>query len=329
MAIIEGLTLVTGGTGFLGGRVIERLVADGTPVRALVRRPLPPHLAGPAIQTRLGDLEDARTIARVCTGVDTVIHCAGLVTDYAPYRQYMQVNGTGTGNLVEDATRAGVRRFVHVSTTDVYGYPSTPQAESAPVRTRGFGYGDSKIHAEDVVRTAGRHGLAFTIVRPATIYGPRSETFVLQIADLLRRGRMRLVDAGQQDAGLAYVENVVDLLLAASASRRAVGETYNACDCNGITWQQYCDRLAEVVGAPPCRSYLPFRFACAAAAIMERTSLLLGKRRRPLLTRTAVHIFGVPQRHQNDKARRDLGWQPRVSFDAAFAEIREWLSRTP
>ncbi len=328
MATLDGLTLVTGGTGFLGGRLLERLVADGTPVRALVRRPLPPHLAGLALEMRLGDLRDARTIAGVCNGVHTVIHCAGLVTDYAPYRQFMHVNGTGTANCVEDALQAGVRRFLHVSTTDVYGYPSTPQPESAPVRARGFGYSDSKIHAEGVVRHAGRRGLAFTIVRPTTIYGPRSETFVLQIADLLKRGRMLLVDDGQQDAGLAYVDNVVDLLLAAAVSRRAVGETYNACDCDGITWHQYCDRLAEVIGAPPCRTYLSFRVACALAGVMERMSLLLRRRRRPLLTRTAVRIFGVPQRHQNDRATRDLGWQPRVTFDAAFTEIHAWLSRT-
>ncbi len=328
VATIEGLTLVTGGTGFLGGRVLARLVADGTPVRALVRRPLPPHLVGFAMETWLGDLQEARMVAGVCNGVDTVIHCAGLVTDYAPYRQYMQVNGTGTATLLEDAKRARVRRFVHVSTTDVYGYPSTPQPESAPVRTTGFGYSDSKVYAEAVVRSAGRDGLACTIVRPATIYGPRSETLVLQIAVRLRRRRMLLVDDGQQDAGLAYVDNVVDLLLAAAVSPRAVGETYNACDCDGITWQQYCDRLAHVVGASPCRTYLPFRVACAVAGIMERTSLLLGRRQRPLLTRTAVHILGAPQRHQNDKARRDLGWQPRVTFDAAFVEIHEWLSRT-
>ncbi len=326
MAIIDGLTLVTGGTGFLGGRLLERLVADGGPVRALVRRPLPPHLAGLAIELRRGDLQDPPTIAGVCHGVDTVFHCAGLVTDYAPYRQFMRVNGTGTANLVEDATRAGVRRFVHVSTTDVYGYPSTPQPESAPVRATGFGYSDSKISAEAVVRRAGRHGLPFTIVRPATIYGPRGETLVRQVADLLQRGRMLLIEDGRQDAGLAYVDNVVDLLLAAAVSRRALGETYNACDGDGVTWQQYCDRLAEVVGAPRCRRYLSFRVASRVASIMEGAWLLLGRRRRPLLTRTAVRILGLPQRHPNDKARRDLGWQPRVGLDAAFAEIREWLA---
>ncbi len=327
MATIGGLTLLTGGTGFLGGRLLERLAADGTRVRALVRRPLPPRLAGLVVETWPGDLREARTLAGVCDGVDTVMHCAGLVTDYAPYRQFMEVNGTGTTNLVDDALRAGVRRFIHVSTTDVYGYPATPQPESAPVRAAGFGYADSKVYAEAVVRRAGRLGLAFTIVRPATVYGPRSETLVLQIADLLKRGRMLLLDDGQQDAGLAYVDNVVDLLLAAAVSPQAVGETYNACDGDGVTWRRYCDRLAEVVGAPPCRTFVSFRLARAVASIMERTSLLLGRRRRPLLTRTAVHILGVPQRHQNDKARRDLGWQPRVTFDAAFAEIHEWLSR--
>lgn len=326
MSLFTGLVFVTGGTGFLGGRVIERLVADGTAVRALVRRELPPHLANLGVELHHGDLVDASTLAGALDGVDTVIHCAGLVTDYAPYAEFMRVNGTGTSNLVDAGLAAGVRRFVHISTTDVYGYQAEPQSESDPVRTTGLGYNESKIRAEVVVRAAGeRDGLPFTIIRPASIYGPRSKTFVEDFVYLLKKKQMVLFGDGGQDAGLAYVDNVVDLIFAAAGSDAAVGETYNACDFDGVTWQQYCDALADLVGCERCGTHIPYGLAYALGTVLEVGSLVLRRRRRPLLTRTAVKLLGIPTAHRNDKARAELGWQPRVSFAEALERIRVWL----
>jgi nucleoside-diphosphate-sugar epimerase len=330
MATIEGMTLVTGGTGFLGGRGIERLAGDGTPVRAWARRPLPEHLRGLAIETWPGDLVDAASLMGALEGVETVIHCAGLVTDFAPFSEFMRVNGQGTANLVEAALAARTRCFVHVSTTDVYGYAATPQLESDPVRHTGLGYNESKILAESVVRNAGaERGLRFSIVRPASIYGPRSETFVVELARLLRERQMMLFGDGSQDAGLVYVDNVVDLILATATDPRALGETYNASDDEGISWQRYCDELAELIGASTCRTHLPYWLGYAIGAVTERTALLLRRRRRPLLTRTAVKLLGIPCSHPSTKARRDLGWEPRVSFADGMRRVGAWLEENP
>jgi nucleoside-diphosphate-sugar epimerase len=327
MATIDGLTLVTGTTGFLGGRVIERLVADGTPVRSLARRPLPPHLASVEVETRLGDLVDPTSLARALDGVDTVIHCAGLVTDFAPFAEFMRVNGQGTANLVDAALVAGTRRFVHVSTTDVYGYASTPQLESDPVRRTGLGYNESKILSESIVRQAGtERGLQFSIVRPASIYGPRSQSFVVEIVKLLRRGQMVLFGDGTQDAGLVYVDNAVDLILMAATDDRALGETFNAADDEGISWQRYCDVLAELAGTETCRTHIPYWLGYGIGALMESGALLLRRKQRPLLTRTAVKILGIPCSHPGTKARRELDWEPRVNFSEGMRRVGEWLA---
>lgn len=330
MPQIEGLTLVTGGTGFLGGRALEMLREQGTPVRALVRRDLPPHLAGLDVDCHRGDLVDARSHAGALDGVDTVIHCAGMVTDYGPYRAFMHANGTGTANLVDAAVRAGVRRFVHISTVDVYGYPPVGQAESSPMRRTGLGYNDSKIAGEHAVRNAGaKHGLRFSIIRPATIYGPRSEPFVVELGQMLLNNEMVFIGNGAQDAGLVYVDNIVDMALAAATHDAAVGETYNGCDCAGVTWRQYCDTLAELVGAKPCRTRVPFGLAYAIGAVLERGALLLRRERRPLLTRMAVNILGLNQCHPNTKAKSELGWEPRVSFAEGMQRIGAWLQEHP
>jgi nucleoside-diphosphate-sugar epimerase len=321
----HGLTLVTGATGFLGGRLIERLAAEGLPVRALIRRDLPPHLTDLPLETTRGDLLDPPSLGAATQGVETVIHCAALVTDYAPYREFQRVNGEGTANLVSAAAGAGVGRLVHISSTDVYGYVGTPQCEEAPLRSVGLGYNESKILAEKAVLTAGaERGLPYTIVRPATIYGPRGP-FEHEIIPMLQREEMVLLGDGQQDAGLIYVDNVVDLTLRAASDERALNQTYNACDGEGITWRQYCDALAELVGAPRCNKHAPVWLAYALAVVMERGSLLLRRSRRPLLTRFSVKLLGTPQDHPTDKARRELGWAPRVTFAEGIRRLGLWL----
>lgn len=323
MALDHELTLITGVTGFLGGRILERLVAEGTPVSALTRRELPAHLAALDVDLRYGDLLDPASLTAAVKGAHTVIHCAALVTDFAPYKDFMRVNGDGTANIVNAARAAGVRRFVHLSTTDVYGYPAAPCDEDAPLRPVGLGYNVSKIQAEVAVREG---GLPHVIIRPATIYGPRGP-FEGEIIPMLQRREMVLLGRGGQDAGLVYVDNVVDLVLAACNSDRPLGEAYNACDGEGISWKGFCDALADLVGAPRCEKYAPRWLVYALAVVMERFSLLLHRKRRPLLTRMGVKLLGTPQYHFNHKARRDLGWEPRVSFTEGIRRLGAWLAR--
>lgn len=142
---------------------------------------------------------------------------------------------------------------------------------------------------------------------------------------MLRRGEMVILGRGEQDAGLVYVDNVVDLILSAASADQATGEAYNACDGEGIRWKGFCDALADLIGAPLCEKYAPGWLAYGLAVVMEWISLLLRRRRRPLLTRMGVKLLGTPQYHHNNKARRDLGWEPRVSFVEGIRRLGSWL----
>jgi nucleoside-diphosphate-sugar epimerase len=215
------MNLVTGGTGFLGSHLVEALVARGEPVRVLVRETSDTtHLEQLGVELACGDLEDAASLQVAAQGVSRVYHCAALAADWGPWRAFRAANVDGVRNLLE-ALETDVNRFVHVSTTDVYGHPDYPADESAPYRMRGWPYGDTKIEGERVVwEYHRRHGLPVTIVRPANIYGPRSNTFVLEIVELLKSGSMIHIGRGDKPAGLGYVTNVVDLMLLAADCRR-------------------------------------------------------------------------------------------------------------
>jgi nucleoside-diphosphate-sugar epimerase len=320
--------LVTGGTGFLGSHLIEALAARGESVRALVRPTgKVAHLQSLGVEPAYGDLTDAPSLRAAVRGMERVYHCAALAADWGyGWDAFRAVNVTGTGSLLAAALEAKVSRFVHVSTSDVYGYPDYPADESAPYRRRGWPYGDTKIEAEQLAWTFHReHGLPVTVVRPVSIYGPRSNSFVLEIVALLRSGSLVHIGRRAKPAGLAYVANMVDLLLRAGDSDRSVGQAYNASDGSDISWRQYVERLAAIVGVPNPRRVVPHAPAYLAGWVMERIYAALRIKTRPLLTRMAVELWSTDQGFPIDKARNELGYEPEVDFEEGMRRVEAWL----
>lgn len=319
--------LVTGGSGFLGSHLVEALLARGEKIRALVRPTSKTvHLASLGVELAYGDLSDVQFLRTATRHVERVYHCAALAADWGTREAFHAANVTGVRNLVEMALEAGVNKFVHVSTTDVYGHPDYPADETAPYRLRGWHYGDTKIEGEQLVWAYHRqHGLPVTVVRPVNIYGPRSTTFVLEIVELLKSGSMVHIGSGRKPAGLAYVTNVVDVMLRAADSESSVGQAYNASDGSDVTWRQYVDRLAEIVGVSSPRIVIPYRLAYLTGWAMEKIYGALRIEARPLLTRMTAELFGTDQGFPIDKARRELGYEPEVDFDEGMHRVESWL----
>lgn len=223
---------------------------------------------------------------------------------------------------------ANVSKVVHVSTTDYFGFPDYPADESAPSRLRGWQYGDTKIEGERLAWAYyHQHDLPITVVRPANIYGPRSTTFVLEIAELLKSGSMLHIGKEGKPAGLTYVSNVVDVLLRAADSERSLGQAYIACDGSEVTWRQYVDRLAEIIGVAGPHIVIPYRLAYLTGWIMEKAYGALRIKTRPLMTRMAVEMLATHQGFSISKASRELGYEPRVGFDEGMRRVETWLSQ--
>jgi nucleoside-diphosphate-sugar epimerase len=320
--------LVTGASGFLGGRLAQLLVERGDQVRVLARASSAlRHLSHLQIHIVRGDLGDAAALAEAMRGVRVVYHCAACSTDWAALKTYFSANVTGTQNLLDAAVRAGtVERFLHVSTTDVYGYPRVPCDESAALYDVGLPYNRTKIQGEETVWRAHReHGLPVTVVRPATIYGPRGKDFVVEIAKLLRQRMMMLIDGGRARGGFTYVDNVADAMMQAAESPATVGRAYNLCDETGTTWRDYTNALADALGYRRPRLALPFSAALAMGRAMEMPHGLLRLSGRPLLTRHAVHLLGQDQEFPATRAREDFGFAPRVSLAEGIARSAAWV----
>lgn len=326
------LCLVTGATGFVGGHVVRRLLREGYRVRCLVRASSDTSALEPLdLELACGDLTNANSLTSAANDCRLVLHCGALVSDWATTHEIRQVNVLGTRNVLEASVAASVKRFVHFSTTDVYGYPGGSGVDESRASTRFTNwYSASKLAAEAEVRRVERaHGMEVVILRPATVYGPQSDDVVGEIARALCAGHMLLIDGGRAAAGLSYVENVVDAAVLALRNDAAPGQAMNVTDGLDITWRRFLSDLADGLGCSAPRWSVPYGVAYGVACSLEcgyrwlrRTTRL---RTRPLLSRQAVHVLGRNQDFSNRKAREVLTWEPRVSYAAGLGATIRWL----
>jgi nucleoside-diphosphate-sugar epimerase len=278
-----------------------------------------------------GDLTRAGSLASAADGCRFVLHCGALVSDWATIDEIKAVNVLGTRNVLQASVEASVQRFVHISTTDVYGYPGGRGVDESYV-SAGFRnwYSETKRAAEAEVRGVERsRGLEVVILRPATVYGPRSKDVVGDMARAIRSRQMILIDGGRAVAGLSYVDNVADATVLSLGNDAAAGQAFNLTDGLDVTWKQFLSDLADGLGCPQPRWSLPYGVAYATAFSLEHGYRLLrrgaGLRTRPLLSRQAVHVLGRNQDFSNRKAREELGWEPRVSYAAGLQTTLAWL----
>ncbi|MFN7960125.1 MAG: NAD-dependent epimerase/dehydratase family protein [Thermoanaerobaculia bacterium] len=326
------IALVTGASGFLGGALARRLVEEGHRVRILARPASRlDHLSDLPLEVVRGALEEPPSLELALSGARLVFHCAACSTDWAPWRDYRLANVVGPGNLAAAALRSTtLERVVHVSSTDVYGYPRSPGPESSPLLDVGLPYNRSKILGEQVLRQAAEHhGLPLTILRPATIYGPRSKDFALEIGELLLAGKMLYLDGGAAPGGFVYIDHAVDALLAAASTPQALGKVYNLTDGGSQTWRQYVEALARELGVVAPRKSLPSAVALALARLMEFLWRALRRHHRPLLTRHAVFLFSRSQAFPNRRARDELGFRPTLPFETAVGRTARWFQDQP
>ncbi|HUE26714.1 MAG TPA: aminotransferase class III-fold pyridoxal phosphate-dependent enzyme [Solirubrobacteraceae bacterium] len=328
----DDVCLITGATGFIGGHLAERLVREGHPVRCLVRASSDTSLLEKLdVEIAVGDLTSARSLAGATDGCRYVFHCGALVSDWATTNEIARINVEGTQNLLAASVGASVQRFIHFSTTDVYGYPGVAAVDEThtAARFRNW-YAQTKLGAEGEVRRAvAAHDLGAVILRPATVYGPRSTEVVGEMARAIRGGNMLLVDGGRAVAGLCYVENLIDAAVLALRHEDAPGHAFNVSDGLDVTWREFTDGLAEGLGCSRVRWSMPYWMANGIGFSLEHGYRLLRRTTRlktpPLLSRQAVHVMGRNQDFSNHKAREVLGWEPRVDYPTGLEATIAWL----
>ena len=326
-------SLVTGAAGFVGLALCRRLLADGERVRALA---LPgdrrlPELRALDVEVVEADVTDGAAIAPHFADVDRVFHVAGLVHGWHPWARYRVVNVGGTQSVARAAHAAGVRRFVHVSTSDVFGIPRLGGVldESRPYEAWNEPYPDTKIEAERWLWQFHRDsGLPVSVIYPCWVYGPGDEALFLGFAQAIRDG---LLIFWQRDTTLAWVHvaNLADAIVLAGTDPAAVGQGYLVHDdADGPTLEEVCARLAAILGRPLKPRYVPYAVALAAAAALQGVWRVARLKGAPPVLTNDVKSFGFRFRFSNAKLRA-LGWAPRIGIAEGMEQAFAYFASRP
>lgn len=321
---------VTGATGFIGQRLVRRLLAEGLSVRALVlpAESVPSSWGGEVAVVR-GDVTRSADVAAAVEGAAVVFHLAAVVGDWGDEADFRRITVLGTDNVCSAASDSGAR-VVLASSIVVYGDALARRRcdEDTPWGRALGPYSRSKQQQErSFLGAVARGSLDGVALRFANVYGAGSRPWVDSAVAELRRGSPTLLSGGDGDAGLCHVEHAVDALVAAARADHARGKAYNVADGWGVTWRRYFGDLALVSGAPAPRS-LPRAAAVVAAHALEWTWRRLGRRERPAITLEALNLVGSDLSLPIERARRDLGFTPHVTYEEALAEIRSYVSST-
>ncbi len=326
------MNLITGATGLLGSHIAEQLAAAGEPVRALVRPTSDTQLLDKlGIEKAIGDVADPDSLGDALEGVERVYHAAARVGDWGPWREFVSVSINGTRNMLDAARRAGVKRFLHISSISAYGHPDGEGLvldESAPLGVnlhKWSYYSRAKAQAERLAWNAYERGdVPLTVVKPSWLYGERDRASMPRLIRAIRAGKGKLIGDGENRLNLVYAGNEAEGCILAATSENALGESYNLSNDGIITQKEYLNKIAECVGANPVTKKVPYKVAYGAAFMMELFGHMFGKKKPPLVTRYSVWLIGRRCFFSCEKARKELGWQPRVSYDEGIRRSVQW-----
>ncbi len=314
---------VTGGSGFVGGHLIEALVAAGHSVRALARSASSASkVRGYGATPVDGDL--GTVAATALEGCDAVIHAAAFVEEWGTREQFWEGNVVGTTHMLEVARAAGVKRFIHVGTEAALfdGHDLVDVDESAPYpKKQRFLYSETKAEAERRVLAANDASLTTISIRPRFVWGPRDTSVLPAVLRMAEAGSFSWIDGGRQKTSTTYVGNLTSALLSALEHGEG-GLSYFVADDGTRTIREFLTALAATRGVTLPNKNVPGAIARAAAFVVECSYRVVGAKKAPPMTRFAVTMMSRSVTVNTERARRELGWAPTVSVEEGMQRMR-------
>ena len=326
-------TLVTGGTGCLGRRLVERLLVEGRPLAVLARTPAP-DLEARGVRFIRASLDDAAAVSAACAGIETVFHVAAKVGVWGRHRDFFRSNVLGTRALLDGCRIHGVKRLVFTSTPSVVynGHDLSGADESLPLTTRcPSPYPLTKAIAEREVLAANSPALRTVALRPHLIWGVGDPHLIPRVLDRARAGRLRIIGSGRNRVDMVHIENAVDAHLAAERAlvgSSAGGKAYFITNGEPLVLWDWINDLLRALGEPPVTKRLSLEAASVVGALCEAMWSVLPLRAEPPMTRFVAAELAKDHWFDLAAARRDLDYVPRVSMAAGTAELGEHLKRS-
>ncbi|MDG2344616.1 MAG: NAD-dependent epimerase/dehydratase family protein [Opitutae bacterium] len=315
--------LVTGGGGFVGGYIVERLLARGYAVRSIGRSPQP-ELVAKGVEVVCGDLTDATAVSAACEGVDTVFHVAARAGVWGSWESFYRPNVIGTRNVLSACRKWQVKRLVYTSTPSVVfnGDSIRGGDESLPYGKNWLcHYAETKALAEQEALAANSEKLQVVALRPHLIFGPGDPHLLPRVVESVKVGRLRIVGDGSAKVDVSYVGNVADAHLDAFDALergKGAGQAYFISQGEPVDLWPWLNSILEGLGQPPLTQKIPLPLAYGIGALCEGAWKVLRRRTDPPITRFVAVELAKDHYFDINKAQHELGYRPRVSMNEAL-----------
>ena len=328
--------LVTGAGGFVGGAIACALRARGDEVRGFSRSPHP-ELSTLGIDHRLGDVADGRAVEDAVRGVDVVFHAAAKVAAAGQHSDFHATNVRGTENVVSACRECGVTALVYTSTPSVtFGLSDLEGVDESIGYSDHYDalYSETKAEAERLLLAAASDGLGTVALRPHLVWGPGDTSLRPRVVQRGRSGTLRRIDAPPKRTDITYIDDAVQAHLLAAECLLAGGETTASVSGNPyflssgepVEIWEFIDRLLATAGVPPVEKRISLGAAMAAGWMFEKAHALTGSKGDPRMSRWIVRELTTARWFDIDAARRDLGYEPRVSLDVGMRRLAAWIA---
>lgn len=325
------MILVTGGSGFLGGAIVRRLVARGDSVRCIQRHDSP-ALRQLGVSVVCADISDNDAVIAAAAGCDAVFHVAAKTGDWGRYEDFHKPNVLGTRNVLEACAVHGIRRLVYTSTPSVIhaGGDVEGADESAPIASHfETAYPATKAEAERLVLAANGPTLATVALRPHLIWGPGDPQLTARVLARAKAGRLRLVGQGVKLIDSVYIDNAVDAHLLAldrlGPASACAGKAYFITQDEPLPQRDLINGILRAGGLPPCTRSISPRAAYLAGWLMELVWRALDRQDEPMMTRFLARQLATAHWFDISAARRDLGYEPLVSVMQGLQHLEHSL----
>lgn len=324
--------IITGATGFIGRNLAESLARDGQDVLATGRALGVGNILGEAgIEFRPADIGRTGSLIDVFEPADCVIHCAGKSGDWGIYDDFHHANVKGTRNVLQGCIRHGIGKLIFISSPSVYFNDrdrlELQEDDLLPVRQLSH-YATTKLIAEKEVLAARAKGIEVINLRPKAVFGPHDNTFSPRILRMSQKRRFPLINNGRALVDITFIENFVDAVrLCLKAPENAWNETYNISNGSPITIREWFEKMLAIFGKEFKPMNVPVPAARAVAGIMELAGHFPFGPKKPAMTRYSVGYMARSMTLSIEKARKRLGYGPRLNNAESFNQYREWYAR--
>lgn len=324
------ICVITGASGMVGGRLAEACVQRGWQVRAIARANSDTSIVESAGgKVHRGDLGDVDFLKQTMDGADYVFHCAAKVGDWGEVEEYRKVNVDALRSMLDVARQVSLNRFVHLGSLGVYpAQHHYGSDETMPLpESHMDGYTQTKLEAEKLVLEYHReHQMPIVVLRPGFIYGPRDRTVFPPLIDNLKKRRVRYVGSSKKAMNCIFVGNLIEPFFLACEKPEAVGQVYNMTDGEYVSKRRFMTTICEGLDLPYPRPVpAPLWLARVVAWWQEGRARKRGDKHPPQVTKARIKLMGLNLEFSIEKAKRELGYVPRYTFDEGMKETLNWF----